>query len=63
MGDDKIHLIRVVVSSFHFFFSFCASQRMTLAFQIHRPQHFLNFTSFEDGGDGPAGADIEDMYQ
>jgi len=31
--------------------------------EIHRPQHFLNFTSFEDAGDGPTGADLEDMYQ
>ena len=62
MGDDKIHLIKGCCF-FIFIFLVSASQRMTLAFQIHRPQHFLNFTSFEDGGDGPAGADIEDMYQ
>lgn len=30
--------------------------------EIHRPQHFLNFTAFEDGGTDVAGADLEDMY-
>ena len=33
------------------------SKESNPSFKIHRPQHFLNFTSFEDGGDGPAGAE------
>jgi len=31
--------------------------------EVHRPQHFLNFTNFEESGADAAGADIEDMYQ
>ena len=29
--------------------------------QVHRPSHFMNFASIEDGGE-PVGADREDMF-
>ena len=29
--------------------------------QVHRPSHFMNFASIEEGGE-PVGADREDMF-
>ena len=30
--------------------------------EVHRPSHFMNFASIEEGGDQIGGADREDMF-